>query len=132
MAAFLAGCSKSGNLTLSGTKGSGDLVPLVLQCTTNRGGRLPSITPPRIQAEWTHQSRPMQDIILIPGDHFSEVQAFLRQAYGEPDPKLGSPPVRAVGNGQSVTYSPQQIGVVLNLTGDSKQTIVSLMGMQKP
>jgi len=131
MAAFQAGCSKGGNLTLSGTKASGDLAPLILQCATNRGGRLPTITPPSIQAEWTHQSRPMQDIILVPGDRFSEVLAFLRQAYGEPDPKLGSSALRPVGSGQSVTYSPQQTGVVLNLTGDSKQTIVSLMGMQK-
>jgi hypothetical protein len=70
----------------------------------------------------------MQDIIVISGDHFSEVQAFLQQVYGAPDPRL----VRAVGNAQSITYTPQQTGVVLNLTGDGKQTIVSVMEMQKP
>ena len=117
---------------LSDMKGSGDLVPLVVQCIANRGGRLPSSTPPSIQAEWTHQSWPMFDMIVIPGDQFSEVQTFLRQAYGEPDPKLASLPARAVGRGQSVAYSAQRIGIVLILTGNSKQTVVSLMGVQKP
>jgi hypothetical protein len=128
LATFLGGCSKGNNLTQSGSQLSGDLATLVLQCATNRGGRLPGVTPPAIHAQWTLRSLPMQDIIVISGDHFSEVQAFLQQVYGAPDPRL----VRAVGNGQSITYTPQQTGVVLNLTGDGKQTIVSVMGMQKP
>jgi hypothetical protein len=128
----LLGCSKQGGgLSLSGAAGSGDLVPLVVQCATNRGGHIPTNALPSVQASWTHQSRDIQDIILVGGDHFAAVQQALEQAYGSPDSKLGSSGVAPVGNGRALTYSPQQCGVVLNLTADSKQTIVSVMGKKQ-
>ena len=132
MTLLLGGCSKqSGSLSLSGASGSGDLVPLVMQCATSRGAHAATNALPAIQASWTHQSRDMQDIILVPGDHFAEVQKVLQQIYGAPDTKLGSSAVAPVGSGRALTYSPQQCGVVLNLTADSTQTIVSVMGWKK-
>ena len=129
LAALLVGCSKQGgNLSLSGASGSGDLVPLVMQCATNRGGHVTTKALPSIQASWTHQSRDIQDVILVAGDRFAEVQQALERAYGAPDSKLGSSGVAPVGNGRMLIYSPQQCGVVLNLTADSKQTIVLVMG----
>jgi hypothetical protein len=129
---ILAGCSRQNELALSGANGSGDLAPFVFQCATSRGGHAATNALPTIQANWTHQSRQLQDVILVQGDYFTEMQALLKQAYGEPDPKLGSQAVASLGGGQSLTYSPQQSGVVLTLTGSSKQTIVSIMGAQKP
>jgi hypothetical protein len=128
----LCGCSKqSGGLSLSGASGSGDLVPPVMQCVTKRGGFALTNTLPVVNATWTHQSRDLQDIFLTPTDHFDEIQKVLEQAYGAPDPNRGSSAVAPVGNGRALTYSPQQCGVVLNLTAASQQTVVSVMGRQK-
>ena len=85
LAALLGGCSKQNGLNLSGAKGSGDLTPLVMQYATNRGGHATSNTLPVLQASWTHQSREMQDIILVDGDHFAEAQKVLERAYGPLD-----------------------------------------------
>jgi len=128
----LLGCSKQdGSLGLSGTGGSGNLVPLVVLCATNRGGYVPAGPLPAVQASWTHQSRDLQDIILVSGDHFAAVQEVLEKAYGPPDGKLGSSGPAPLGPGKALTYSAQQCGVVLNLTGDSKQTIVTVMGRKR-
>ena len=132
LTALLGGCSKQSGLSLSGASGSGDLVPVVMQCAVSRGGHATANALPVVLASWTHQSRELQDIVLVSGDHFAEIQKVLEQAYGAPDSKLGSSAVAPVGSGRALTYSPQQCGVVLNLTADSRQTIVSVMGRQKP
>ncbi len=124
-AAWLSGCSPGG-LSVTGTKCSGDLGFFLAQCITNRLGNAAAL--PAIQTEWTHQFRPIEDIILVPGNHFSEIQSCLRQAYGDPDPSLGSSPVHAMAGGQSGTYGTKQIGVVLNFSGDAKQTIICILG----
>ena len=103
----------------------------VMQCVTNRGGLVATNTLPVVNAAWTYQSRDIQDIFLVSGDRFDEVRIVLEQAYGAPDPESGSSAVAPVGNGRALTYSPQQCGVVLNLTAASQQTIVSVMGKQK-
>jgi len=132
LAVLIVGCSKQGGgLILAGANGSGDLVPLVMQCATNRGAYPATNTLPAILADWTHQSRDIQDIILVSGDHFTEVQKVLEQLYGAPNPTLGSSAVAPVGIGKALTYSPKQCGVVLNLTGYQAQTIVSVMGRKK-
>jgi hypothetical protein len=125
---LFGGCSKQGGgLSLSGTAGSGDLVALVMNCATNRGGRVPTNVLASVQASWTHQSRDAEDIIVVTGDHFAEVRKALEQAYGAPDPRLGSMGVA----GGALTYSPQQCGVVLNLTDASGQTVVCVMGWKR-
>jgi hypothetical protein len=111
-------------------KGSDDISRLVTQCVTNRGGYVTTNAVPVIQANWIYQPRTNQDIIVVDGDRFTELQTVLEQAYGRPDAGINSS--TSIGNSRSLTYSPGQIGVVLNLTGDSTQTIVSVMGKQKP
>jgi hypothetical protein len=83
-----------------------------------------------LQTNWARLSRETLDIIVVTGDHFTEIQNLLEQAYGKPDTGISSSTF--IGNGSSLTYSPQQIGVVLDLTGDTRQTIVSVIGKQKP
>lgn len=121
--------ARSGD-SLPVTKGSGDLAQLVMQCATNRGGRVTTNTLPVVQASWARQSREVQDILVVDGDHFAEVQKRLEQVYGKPDAGISSS--APIGNGRSLTYTPQLIGVVLNLISDSRQTIVSVIGKQKP
>ncbi len=124
--AALCGCSKQGGLSLSGTKGSGDLVAMMMECVTNRGGRAFTNAPPIIQTTWTYQKRDVEDIIIADGDHFAEIQKFLEQAYGAPDSKLGSLPISRL-SGRLFVYSPGQAGVLLELGGSSSQTIVTVM-----
>jgi hypothetical protein len=111
-------------------KGSGDISRLVTQCATNRGGYVTTNAAPIIQASWICQPRTNQDIIVVDGDRFTELQTFLEQAYGKPDAGIKSS--APIGNGRSLAYSPGQTGAVLILTGDSTQTIVSVIGKQKP
>jgi hypothetical protein len=119
-------------------KGSGDLARLVVQCATARGVRAPTNTLPVIQTTWVRQSQGTLDIILVDGDHFAEVQSLLERAYGAPDTTLRSSAPDC--NGRSLTYSPQQIGALLNLTAPSDDalserealTVVSISGMNTP
>jgi hypothetical protein len=116
--------------SLPGIKASGDLARSVIQCATSRGAQVTTNTLPVIQVSWVRQSPGFQDIIVVDGDYFTELQKLLEQTYGPPDTTIRSSV--PVGNGRSVIYTPQQIGVVLNLTADSKQTIVSVIGRRKP
>jgi len=112
-----------------GIKGSGNLVQWMMQCATNRGGHLTTNVLPVIEANWVHHSRENQDLVVVEGDHFTEVQKSLELAYGSPDNEIRSPtpPERS----PSLIYTPKQIGVVLSVTADSAQTIVSVIGKRK-
>src|SRR5580765_795759 len=99
LAPVISGCSKNPAPSFQSVKASGDITAFVLQCATNRGAHVSTATLPSIQAEWTHQSRPMEDIILTSGDHFSELKSAFEQAYGKPDPALGSSILRPAGGG---------------------------------
>src|SRR5262245_39489978 len=133
LAGVISGCSKNPATSFPNVKGSGDITAFILQCATNRGAHVPSVSLPSIQAEWTHQSRDVEDIIITSGDHFSELKSALEQAYGKPDPALGSSILKPAA-GEWVMYSPQQIGAPLCLTGAGvpKQTIITILGKQKP
>jgi hypothetical protein len=118
------------NLGPPGTKGSGDLARLVAQCVTNRGGQVTATVQAAMPVGWVLHSREIQDLIVVDGDHFTEVQRLLEHTCGAPDSTLHS--AAPVGNGRSLTYTPQQLGVLLNVTGDSRQTVVSVIGRRKP
>ncbi len=113
-----------------GTAGSGDLALLVTACVTNRGGHATVTKTLAAPLAWVLYSRETEDLVVVAGDHFLKVQEFLEQAYGTPDSKIHSS--TPVGNGRSITYGPKQIGVMVNLTADSRETIVSIVGIRKP
>jgi hypothetical protein len=74
---------------------------------------------PALPAQWTYQFRANEDIILVPGNRYSQVRSFLRQAYGD----------TTKVSGQTRWYEPKQIGVALNLTEDAKkQTVICILG----
>jgi hypothetical protein len=118
-AACVLGCSPGG-VSIAGTRCVGDLGSFVVQCITNRGGLTISTNLSPVKVQWTYQFRPNEDIVVVAGDHFSEVRSFLRQACGEPDPNSGS--------ANSVWYRPKEIGVGLNLTGAANQTVICILG----
>ena len=109
-------------------RGSGNLALSVMQCVTNRSGRLSTNSLPAFQANWIRQSRPKLDVFVLDGDHFQDIHKFLEQAYGKTDAEMNSSGI----NGRSITYTPAQIGVVLNLTAGLGVTIVSVIENQKP
>jgi hypothetical protein len=116
----LAGCSRYS----PGTKMSGDLVPFVMKCATDLGAHPLTNNLPAMQAQWTFKSIPLkigptehvQDLIAIQGNHLDEVQAFLKRAFGEINPALGSRPLSPVKGADSLQaiYSPKQIGATLS------------------
>ena len=118
------------DLSPPGTKGSSDLARLITQCVTNRGGHVTATPHPATPVSWVLHSVKNQDLIVVDGDHFTEVQGLVERTCGAPDSTIRSS--TPVGNGRSLTYAPQQLGVMLNVTGDSRQTVVSVIGRGKP
>jgi hypothetical protein len=109
-------------------KGSGDFAPVVTQHSTNRGGRAVTNALPVVQASWIYGSRTNEDIFVLEGDHFVEVQNLLEHAYGKPDGAIHSF-APAGGYCCSINYTPTQIGVFLNLTRAlNDMTIISIYG----
>jgi hypothetical protein len=109
-------------------KCSGNLASVVIQCTTNRGGRTIANTLPEIQANWLSQTRTNEDVIVLEDDHFTQVQNLFEQAYGKPDGSIFSTNF-AGGDCRSISYAPAQIGVFLNLTRTwDDATIISIVG----
>jgi len=112
-------------------KGSGDFASVMTQHSTNRGGRAITNTLPVIQASWIYGLRTNEDIFILEGDHFVEVQNLLEHAYGKPDGAIHSF-APSGGNCCSINYTPAQIGVFLNLTRAEDfledRTIISIYG----
>ena len=107
---------------------SGDLVPFVLQRAASRGGNPSTNDLPTIRAKWYLQSNLKTDSIYIPGDHFFEIQAVLRQAFGELDPTRGSHSPNSFGGASgsqpitnSFLYSSRQIGVIVSVAQTSPE-----------
>jgi hypothetical protein len=107
-------------------KSEGDLVGLLTHCALTRGATMRTNGLPPIQATWIHDSRSSQDIIVVEGDRFAEVQKVLEQACGKPQPNMTS----LNGNRRLLIYMPPEIGVLLNLTATWSVTIVSII--EKP
>jgi len=113
-------------------KGSGNFASVVTQCSTKRGGRTTTNALPVFQTSWICGSRTNEDVFVLEGDHFVEIQNLLEKAYGKPDGVILSS-AGAGGNCCSTNYSPAQIGVLLNLTRAFNDcTIVSIIGTKKP
>ena len=115
-AACLLGCSPPR------TECSGNLCSFVAQCITNRRGYPVSTNVSAVQLQWSYCFRPHEDIIHLSGDHFSQIQSFLRQAYGDPDTNSGIAPIPP-GSKPAIRYLPSQIGgVLLSLSGGDNRT----------
>jgi len=125
-AVHVLGCSRQAK-PYPTSQGAGDLAAFVMQCVTNRGGHLVTNLVLPLEAKWALQKHPSMDIIEVPGDHFVEVQTFLRQAFGEPDADRGSQPVTPMGPRRQGVYNRRQIGAGLLFTGDSNQTYIQIV-----
>lgn len=112
------------------TKDKGDLSVTLTWCVAALGGRANTNAMPLLSASWLQHSGTNEDIIFLEDDQFAAIQNVLEQAYGKPDPAvISSNP--AGGKGQSINYTPAQIGVLLNLTvAWDSTTIVTIIRKQ--
>src|SRR6516162_6825662 len=83
------GCSRQ-QAPYASSSASGDLGAFVLHCVTNRGGHLLTNSVAAVEAKWTLPVHPSFDVIKVPGDRFTEIVEFLRQALGELNPQQSS------------------------------------------
>jgi hypothetical protein len=113
----------------AGEEGSGDLAKLIAQSVKKRGGFATTNTIPSMKTSWVCNSRDALDVIVLDDDQFAAIEMLLHQTYGAPDSDYHS--LAPVGNGRSLCYTPKQVGVLLNLTADSRQTIVSVIDQRK-
>jgi hypothetical protein len=112
-------------------KGSGDFTLMLTQCATNRGGHPITNALPVIQVNWIRASQTNEDIFVLEDDHFTEAQNLLQQAYGKPDETISSTESSG-GKCGSISYTPAQTGVFLNLASTCEgTTILSIIGKQK-
>ena len=127
--------SKRASLTLNNctkviaTGSSGDLIQAITECATNRGSFAITNRQPVSRSDWIRVSREALDIIVVEGDRFATIQKLLEQVFGAPDADLHS--TSPIGNGRSITYTPDQIGVAMNLAGNSTHTVLSIVGKRR-
>lgn len=107
------------------TRSSGDLIQVLTECVTSRGGFVTTNVQPVSRSEWIYVSRETLDVIVVEGDRFATIQKHLEQVFGAPDTSAHS--TSPVGNGRSIAYIPNQIGVAVNLTGNSTHTVLSII-----
>jgi len=116
-----------GTNVISAEKGSGDFVQRLFRCMTNHGS-YPTTNNllPVLQATWLQFSQTNLEVIVVEGNYFMKVKELLDQSYDAPDDEIRSS--APVGNAQSLTYTPRHTSVVINLTGNGAQTILSVIG----
>jgi hypothetical protein len=132
---FLPASRHSPKNAMAVVKGTNDSVGLVMQCLTNRGGHVSTNKVPAMAMNWMRYSRDSLDVIVGSQYRFDEWQKLLEQAYGPPNPKHRSDglviPDMPIGNGRLLVYTPQQLGVMLVVSSNWKETIISIIGKTK-
>lgn len=119
-----------GNCTkVTAKRNSGDIIQAVKECVISRGGFATNSSPLVSRSDWICVSREALDVIVLEGGRFETIRRLLEQVLGAPnaDVRSSSP----IGNGRSLTYSLNQNGAVLNLTGSSTHTILSVLGNRR-
>src|SRR5437762_2762384 len=80
---LLCGCAHD---EMHFTKGKGDMGQFVMQQALKRGARPVSTNSlPALGGEWRYSEDQYGVVLQLPRERFSEVQAFLRQAFGAPE-----------------------------------------------
>ena len=122
--ALLCGCARD---EMRFTKGTGDMGRFVIQQSLKLGAR-PVATNglPSIQGEWRCFEDQYGVVLQLPRERFSEVQAFLRQAFGPP----AHEPSETTDGGKLGWYAAKTIGVGLQFGHDRARTQVIVIRPQ--
>jgi hypothetical protein len=122
--AFLCGCAHD---EMRFTKGTGDMGQFFMQQALKRGARpLNTNSLPAITGKWRYSEDQYGVVLQSPRERFSEVQAFLRQAFGTP----AHEPSETTDGGRLGWYAATTIGVGLQFGYDRERTQVIVIRPQ--
>ena len=125
--ALLLVCGCAGEKEMHFTKGTGDMGQFVMQQALKRGAR-PVATNglPVVGGDWSYSEDQYGVVLHLPREQFSEVEAFLQQAFGAPAQEATD----TTDGGKLGWYSPKTIGVALQFGYDSNLTQVTVLRPQ--
>jgi len=123
--ALLCGCAHDDEMRF--TKGTGDMGQFVMQQALKRGAR-PVATNglPAIAGEWSYSEDQYGVVLHLPRERFSDVEAFLRQAFGTP----AHEPSETTDGGKLGWYAAKTLGVGLQFGYDRERTQVVVLRPQ--
>jgi hypothetical protein len=110
------------------TAGRGDAGQFILQQALVCGAH-PAATNglPSIDGQWRYEVDKDGAVVQLPHEQFSEVQLFLRQAFGSPEQE----PVDRSDGGKMDWYQARKIGIGILFYCDPTNTIVAVVRPQK-
>ncbi len=122
---LVCGCADDKEMRF--TKGTGDMGQFVMQQALKRGARpVATNSLPVVSGDWSYSEDQYGVVLHLPRERFSEVQAFLQQAFGAPAQEATD----TRDGGKLGWYSPKTIGVALQFGYDSNQTQVIVLRPQ--
>lgn len=120
-------CGCAGEKEMRFTKGAGDMGQFVMQQALKRGARpLATNSLPVVGGHWSYSEDQYGVVLRLPRERFSEVEAFLRQAFGAPAQEA----IDTSDGGKLGWYSAKTIGVALQFGYDSNLTQVIVLRPQ--
>ena len=123
--ALVCGCKHDKEMKF--TNGAGDMGQFFMQQALKHGAR-PAATNalPVIGGEWSYSEDQYGVVFHLSRDRFSEVETFLRQAFGSPAQEATD----TTDGGKLGWYSPKTIGVALQFGCDPERTQVVVLRPQ--
>jgi hypothetical protein len=120
-------CGCAGEKEMHFTKGAGDMGQFVMQQALKRGARpVATNSLPALDGDWSYSEDQYGVVLHLPRERFSEVEAFLRQAFGAPAQEA----IDTTDGGKLGWYSPRTIGVALQFGCDTNSTQVLVLRPQ--
>jgi len=123
--ALVCGCARDKEMRF--TKGTGDMGQFVMQQALKRGARpVTTNSLPTVGGEWRYSEDQFGVVLQLSRERFSDVQAFLRQAFGPP----AQEPTETTDSGKLGWYAAKTIGVGLQFGYDRERTQVIVLSPQ--
>ncbi len=121
---LLCGC---GHDEMSFTKGTGDMGQFVMQQALKRGAHpVTTNSLPAVAGEWRYSEDQYGVVLQLPRERFSDVDGFLRQAFGTP----AHEPSETTDGGRLGWYAAKTIGVGIQFGYDRERTQVIVLRPQ--
>jgi hypothetical protein len=109
------------------TRGTGDAGQFMLQQALARGARpVATNNLPVVGGHWRYSEDQYGMVLQLPSKQFSEVQSFLRQAFGPP----AQEPTETTEGGKLGWYAGKTIGVGVQFGYDRKHTQVIILQLR--
>jgi hypothetical protein len=121
----VCGCTSHDEMRF--TRGTGDAGKFIMEQALKRGARPVAIDGlPTISGEWKYSEDQYGVVLRLPREHFSDVEALLREAFGPPAQEATD----TTTGGKLGWYSPKAIGVALQFGYDANGTQVIVLRPQ--